>query len=400
MWGLTSEVAFAATIRRRYFVFAAMLWVVAVTVAAEPVPAMVTARQNAEPSPAVSYRNAAESLAQVDERDRDRAAILSAYHPLLLSSILVVGSLAYDDVQTPFERRRGVLGGAACYFALAAALYAPVRLVGVIGEDFAEGDVARLRARGIDLAGLERRRGRSFRWFGRYDYDLSTAETLNTDLGVFADWRPAVPPAFADSDFVFLANIDPEIQLEVLGQVGSPAVVALDTMNFWIDHKRDALAAVMSRVDIVSVNEAEARQFCQTFSIIRAAREILALGPRALVVKRGEYGATLFTRESAFWAPAFPLEKIQDPTGAGDAFAGGMLGHLAGTGRLDEHELRRAVIHGAVCASFAVERFSVDGIEAITRESAGERYRALRELVTIGAEAVADADPFAPAAPR
>jgi sugar/nucleoside kinase (ribokinase family) len=308
----------------------------------------------------------------------------------------VVGSLAYDDVQTPFERHRRVLGGAASYFAFAASLYAPVRLVGVVGTDFDEADLSRLRAKGVDVSGVERREGRSFHWQGRYDYDLGNAETLATDLGVFGDWKPSLPERFLDSPFVFLANIDPDIQLALLEQVRGRATVVLDTMNFWIDHKREALARVVEKADLVSVNEAEARQFVRTFSIVRAAREILALGPRALIVKRGEYGATLFTRSGSFWAPAYPLEKIQDPTGAGDSFAGGFLGHLARCGAVDDHELRRAVIHGIVCASFAVERFSVDGIEALDRETAVARYRSLRELVTIGAEAVADADPFAP----
>ena len=305
-----------------------------------------------------------------------------------------MGSLAYDDIQTPFERRRDVLGGAACYFALAASLYAPVRLVGVVGDDFREDDIARLARRRVDLAGLERRPGRSFRWLGRYDYDLSTAETLNTDLGVFADWRPHVPPAFRDSPFVFLANIDPEIQLAVLDQVARPRLVVMDSMNYWLEYKHDAVAAVMARVDVVSLNEAEVRQFARTFSILRAATEILAQGPRALVVKRGEHGSVLFTRGSSFWSPAFPLDKIQDPTGAGDSFAGGFLGHLARCGGSDDADLRRSVVHGTVSASFAVERFGVEGIEAMTREAVVERYHALRELVAIGAAAVSEPDPF------
>ena len=309
----------------------------------------------------------------------------------MTASILVVGSIAYDDVQTPFERRRGVLGGAASYFALAASLYAPVRLVGVIGEDFRDEDVARLASRDIDLEGLERRPGRSFHWVGRYDYDMAAAETLATDLGVFADWRPRVPARFADTPFVFLANIDPDIQLSLVEQVHAPKALVLDTMNYWIDYKRESLARAISRVDVVSLNESEARQFCRTFSIVRAAREILELGPRALVVKRGEYGATLFTKDETFWAPAYPLEKIQDPTGAGDSFAGGFIGHLARVGSLTPDELRRAVIHGTVCASFAVETFSVDGIAAATRERIAQRYRAIRKLVTIEADALASA---------
>lgn len=310
-------------------------------------------------------------------------------------TILVVGSLAYDDVQTPFERRRRVLGGAACYFSLAASLYAPVRLVGVVGDDFEQSDIDRVARKGVDVSGIERRPGRSFHWSGRYDYELGAAETLATDLGVFGTWEPRIPEAFRDSDFVFLANIHPVIQLDVLDQVRRPKLVALDSMNLWIDTQRDALAKVMSRVDVVSLNEAEVRQFGRTFSILRGAREILELGPRALIVKRGEYGAVLFTKGSSFWAPAYPLEKIQDPTGAGDAFAGGLVGYLASCGTPDDAHLRRALIHGVVCASFAVEKFSVEGVEQLTRERAAERYRSLRDLVTIGAEAVAEDDPFA-----
>ncbi|HJW49352.1 MAG TPA: PfkB family carbohydrate kinase [Candidatus Limnocylindria bacterium] len=300
-----------------------------------------------------------------------------------MANILVVGSLAYDDVQTPVEHRTNVLGGAASYFAIAARLYAPVRLVGVIGDDFLEKDVERLRARGIDLAGLERRPGKSFRWLGKYDYAMNTAETINTELGVFADWKPRVPEQFADSEFVFLANIDPEIQLATLRSVRAPKAIALDTMNYWIDHKRDALLEVLSHVDIVSVNETEARQLCGTVSVPKAARDILAYGPRAVVVKRGEYGSVLFTRNFSFWSPAFPFDEITDPTGAGDSFAGGFLGHLAESGAVDDRALRRATLHGTVCASFAVERFSVDGIEAATPEDVAGRYRLLQELVKV-----------------
>ena len=296
--------------------------------------------------------------------------------------ILVVGSLAYDDVQTPYERRRDVLGGAASYFSLAARLYAPVRLMGVVGDDFRESDLERLKKRGVDIAGVERVKGRSFRWLGRYDHDLVTAETINTDLGVFGDWDPEVPAAFTDSEFVFLANILPEIQLRMLEQVRAPVVVALDTMNYWIERKRDALTKVMSRVDIVTINEAEARQFCGTHNVIRAARQILALGPRAVVIKRAEYGALLLTKDRIFWTPAYPLEEVRDPTGAGDAFAGGLLGYLAQSGTVDDRTLCRAVLHGTVCASFAVEQFSVDGIEQADQTGVEARVRELQTLVS------------------
>ena len=296
--------------------------------------------------------------------------------------ILVVGSLAYDDVHTPYDSRRDVLGGAASYFSLAACLYAPVRLMGVVGDDFRANDLERLRRKGIDLAGVEHAKGRSFRWLGRYDHDLAAAETINTDLGVFGDWEPTVPPSFADSEFVFLANILPEIQRRMLDQVRRPKAVALDTMNYWIERRRDALADVMTRVDIVTVNEAEARQFCGTHSVLKAARQILALGPRAVIIKRAEYGALLLTADRVFWTPAYPLEEVRDPTGAGDAFAGGLLGHIARAGKLDDRTLCRAVLHGTVCASFAVEEFSVDGIERADLGAVERRVGELEALVT------------------
>lgn len=298
------------------------------------------------------------------------------------SHILVVGSLAYDDVHTPYDSRRDVLGGAASYFSLAACLYAPVRLMGVVGDDFRESDLERLRKKGIDLAGVDHAKGRSFRWLGRYDHDLATAETINTDLGVFGDWEPAVPPAFADSEFVFLANILPEIQRRMLDQVRKPKAIALDTMNYWIERRRDALADVMTRVDIVTVNEAEARQFCGTHNVLKAARQILALGPRAVVIKRAEYGALLLTADRIFWTPAYPLDEVRDPTGAGDAFAGGLLGHLARADQLDDRTLCQAVLHGTVCASFAVETFSVDGIERADLAAVERRVGELQALVT------------------
>jgi len=298
------------------------------------------------------------------------------------SHILVVGSLAYDDVHTPYDSRREVLGGAASYFSLAARLYAPVRLMGVVGDDFRASDLDRLRAKGIDLDGVEHAKGRSFRWLGKYDHDLATAETINTDLGVFGDWEPMVPPAFVDSEFVFLANILPEIQGRMLDQVRAPKAIALDTMNYWIERRRDALASVMARVDIVTVNEAEARQFCGTHNVLRAAREIQALGPRAVVIKRAEYGALLLTADRIFWTPAYPLDEVRDPTGAGDAFAGGLLGHLAESGKLDDRTLCRAVLHGTVCASFAVEDFSVDGIERADMAGVERRVRELEALVS------------------
>jgi sugar/nucleoside kinase (ribokinase family) len=287
-------------------------------------------------------------------------------------------------VETPFASRTEVLGGAASYFALAASLYAPVRMVGVVGDDFAEGHLERFRRRRIDTSGVERKSGRSFRWLGRYDYGLNAAETINTDLGVFGDWEPRVPAHFADSELVFLANIHPEIQLRTLEQVTARRIVALDTMNYWIDKERAALERVMAKVDVVSINEAEVRQLSGTHSVFRAARKVLELGPRAVVVKRAEYGALLLTRERAFWTPAYPLEDVRDPTGAGDAFAGGFVGHLATCAEIDDAALRQAMLHGTVCASFAVEDFSVDGMERADRNAIETRVRDLASLATVG----------------
>ncbi|MBI2320701.1 MAG: sugar kinase, partial [Chloroflexi bacterium] len=263
-------------------------------------------------------------------------------------SILVVGSVALDTVETPFGRVEEALGGSAVYFSLAARLYAPVRLVAVVGEDFPAEHVALLHQHGVDVAGLERAAGPTFRWSGRYDFDLNSAETLDTQLNVFASFHPKMPPAYGDSEFLFMANIDPDLQREVLQQVPDTKLRALDTMNFWITSKPEQLASAMSLVDIVLMNEAEARQFAGTHSLLRAARRILELGPRALIVKKGEYGAVLFSEYGYFVAPAYPLEDVRDPTGAGDSFAGGFLGFLARAGEITPRTLKQAIIHGSV----------------------------------------------------
>ena len=298
-------------------------------------------------------------------------------------SILVVGSLAYDDVHTPTEHRTGVLGGAASYFAVAAARYAPVRLVGVVGDDFVEADVRRIAAAGVDLQGLERRAGRSFRWLGRYDDAFGAAETINTDLGVFAGWRPVVPAAYRDSEYVFLANIDPEIQLAVREQLPDARFVALDSMNYWITQKRDALLRVIARVDLVCLNEAEIRQLWGRPDIAAGAQELLALGPRAVVVKRAEHGATLYTPEGMFWCPAYPVRRVVDPTGAGDTFAGGVVGELARAAATGGTALRRAIVEGTVSASFAVESFSIDRLAVATGAEAAARCAELAALVAV-----------------
>ena len=295
-------------------------------------------------------------------------------------SLLVVGSVALDTVETPFGRAEDALGGSATFFSAAASLLHPVQLVGVIGDDYPTGSLQFLADRGVDLAGLEQAPGESFRWSGVYSYDLNSRETLETRLGVFADFSPKIPEQFRDADWVFLGNIDPELQINVLEQVHQPRFVACDTMNLWIEIKRQRLMDLLQRVDLLMVNDSEARQLAGTANLSKAARWILDRGPRYLIIKKGEHGAILFTPGSVFFAPGYPLEEVFDPTGAGDAFAGGFMGHLARSGGLEEGDLRRAVIYGSVLGSFAVERFSIDRFRDLTLEEVEERVRAFREM--------------------
>ncbi|MBW3631340.1 MAG: sugar kinase, partial [Gemmatimonadetes bacterium] len=248
-------------------------------------------------------------------------------------SLLVVGSVALDTVETPFGRAQDALGGSATFFAAAASWFCPVRLVGVIGDDFPAGSLDFLAEREVDLSGLEKAAGKSFRWAGVYNYDLSSRETLETRLGVFADFAPRIPDSFGDTEWVFLGNIDPELQIDVLKQIQKPRLVACDTMNFWIGGKRDTLLELLKEVDLLLVNDSEARELSGDFNLARAARWIQARGPRYVIIKKGEHGAILFTPDSVFFAPGFPLDEVFDPTGAGDAFAGGLMGYLARCGK-------------------------------------------------------------------
>ncbi len=297
-------------------------------------------------------------------------------------SLVVVGSMALDTVRTPFGEAREVLGGAATYFALAASNYTRVQVVAVVGEDFPEEHLDLLRQRNIDVSGVQRRPGRTFRWTGEYDYDLNTAHTLDTQLGVFADFHPRLPDHYRDAEFVFLANIDPRLQLEVLRQMRAPRLRALDSMNFWIDSRRAELTEAIANVDIVLLNEGEVRQYAATYNLYVAARRMLELGPTALVVKKGEHGAVLVSNGGVFVAPAFPLESVLDPTGAGDSFAGGFLGYLAGVGDVSLASIKRAMIHGSAVASFAVEEFSVSRLVRLRPEELQERYDQFRDLTS------------------
>lgn len=295
-------------------------------------------------------------------------------------SLLVVGSVALDTVETPFGRAEDALGGSATFFAAAASLFCPVQLVGVVGDDYPMEELRFLGERGVDLGGLERAPGESFRWSGVYSYDLNSRETLETRLGVFAEFSPKIPDGFRSAEWVFLGNIDPELQLRVLEQVEQPKFVACDTMNLWIDIKRDALVQLLGRVDLLLVNDSEARQLSGDHNLARAARWIQDRGPRYVIIKKGEHGAILFTPESVFFAPGYPLEDVFDPTGAGDAFAGGFMGHLAQCGRDGDGNLRRAVIYGSALGSFACERFSVDRLKDVSPEEIEDRVRQFREM--------------------
>jgi len=296
---------------------------------------------------------------------------------------LVVGSIAIDSVQTPFGRADDALGGTAVYFSTAASILTDVQLVGVVGADFPDHGTAMLRDRGVDLAGLQRRDGKTFRWSGEYDYDMNVAHTLDTQLNVFETFHPLIPEHYRDADFVFLGNIDPVLQLEVLKQVRRPRLTALDTMNFWIDGHRDSLTRVIERVDALLINEGEIRQFTGQHNVLAAARKIQQLGPRIVVVKRGEYGSILFADDDVFLAPAFPTYEVRDTTGAGDSFAGGFIGYLDRAGSTALNDLRAAVVHGTVMASFTVEDFSVNGLLRATTGSLAERHRSLAGMTRI-----------------
>ena len=295
-------------------------------------------------------------------------------------SLLVVGSVALDDIEAPAGSAKGVLGGAASYFGVAASLFVPVRVVAVVGDDFPEEHVRFLASKGLDLAGLERVPGRTFRWGGRYRASLNERDTLFTELGVFEHFDPKIPAAYRDSEWVFLANIQPTLQRGVLEQTRAPHFSAMDTMNFWITGARAELAKTLARVQGLVINDEEARQLTGEANLVRAADAIRALGPRVVIVKRGEHGALLFDEEGIFAAPAFPLREVRDPTGAGDAFAGGLMGALASDGRVDTDSLRRAMIYGSVLASFCVERFSLDRLRELTRAEVDARFEDFRRL--------------------
>jgi len=295
-------------------------------------------------------------------------------------SIVVVGSVAYDTIETQQGRADDVLGGSTSYFALAARFFSPVSIVGAVGADFRAEDMRLFTERNIDVRGLERRDGLTMRWHGRYHEDMNKRDTLGLALNVFSDFAPELLPDQRRADYVFLGNIAPELQSRVLSQVQSPKVVAADTMNHWIENERPALMRLLAGVNILTLNDDEARMLSGEHNLVRAGRAILKMGPDTVLVKRGEYGVLQFSSGAMFAVPAYPLEEVIDPSGAGDTFAGGFMGFLARHGRVTEPILRTAVVYGSVLASFVVERFSLERLVTLTWEEIDQRYRAFIEL--------------------
>lgn len=302
-------------------------------------------------------------------------------------SIVVVGSVAFDSLKTPFGQRDKILGGAATYFSLSASYFTDVRVVAVVGDDFTADDEAVMTKRGVDTRGIQRADGKTFFWKGEYGENVNEAKTLDTQLNVFEKFDPQIPAEYFDSDYLFLANIDPVLQIRVRDNMKSVKLVGGDTMNYWIKDHRQNLGEMLKRVDVLLINDTEAKMLAGDSSLPRAAKKVLELGPRALVIKHGEYGATIFFRDGQFAgghhpfrAPALPLDEVRDPTGAGDSFAGGFMGYIASQGEVSRSVLKHAMFYGSVMGSFSVERFGTERLQSLTREEIDERFNIFREL--------------------
>lgn len=295
-------------------------------------------------------------------------------------SLLAVGSVALDSVETPFGQKEDVLGGSATFFATSASFFTRTRIVAVVGDDFPKEHLEFLQSRGVDLEGVTTEKGRTFRWKGKYTWQLNEAQTLDTQLNVFQSFKPKLPESYRDAEYVFLGNIHPELQAEVVDQVRAPKLVAADTMNFWIQGSLPSLKKTLKRVNLLFVNDAEARQIAGEHNVVKAARAILQMGPTRVIIKRGEYGALFFDGEQIFSCPAFPVTEVFDPTGAGDSFAGGFMGYVATRGALDHETLRRAMVFGSVMASFNVEKFSLERLREISRADIDRRYGEFKRL--------------------
>jgi sugar/nucleoside kinase (ribokinase family) len=295
-------------------------------------------------------------------------------------SVLVVGTVAFDSIETPFGSAERVLGGSASYFALGASFFAPVRIVGVVGKDFPQDYLDLFTERKIDIDGIKREQGDTFHWRGRYHEDINQRDTIELHLNVLAGFVPELPDHYRDAEYVFLGNIDPSMQMEVLNQIRSLKLVVCDTMDHWISESQEELKKVLRRIEILVVNDSEARQLSGYDNIVKAARAILRMGPKMVLIKRGEYGVLQFSDSSVFATPAYPLEEVFDPTGAGDSFAGGLMGHLARTGDGSDGGLRRAIVYGSVVASFTVEDFGVKRLTSVSLPEIEERYRRFVQL--------------------
>ena len=298
-----------------------------------------------------------------------------------MASLVIVGSVALDTVKTPFGQVKDALGGAATYSSYAASFFSKPGIVGVVGSDFPEKHLRLLQKQGVDTSGVAvGKSGKTFRWEGYYEYDMNEAKTVKTELGVFASFKPQLPASYKDAEYVFLANIDPELQLDVLQQVRKPKLVLLDTMNYWINNKKRQLLEVVKKADILLLNDSEARQLFETPNLVKAAASALKLGPKFVIIKKGEHGALLFSDGSHFSAPGYPLEAIRDPTGCGDSFAGALIGYLAGKKSSDEKKLRKAIIYGSVVASFNAEDFSLERMKRLTKGDIEKRYKEFERI--------------------
>lgn len=289
-------------------------------------------------------------------------------------SLLIAGSIALDDLKTPFGERKRVLGGSAVHASVSASFYCPARILGIAGEDFPKEHIDFLSERNIDVSGLEISKGATFHWEGFYEYDMNQANTLKTDLNVLMNFNPILSPEYKESKYIFLANLDPEIQINILKQINSPKLVVLDTMNFWIENKKEALCEAIKKIDVILLNDMEARQFCRMPNLIAAAKNILKLGVKYVIIKKGEHGALLFSKDFIFSAPSYPQENLVDPTGAGDTFAGGFIGYLAKNNDLSEQNIKQAVIIGSVMASFNVENFSLERMKTLKKKEIYHRF--------------------------
>ena len=300
-----------------------------------------------------------------------------------MNSILIVGSIALDSLKTPFGEKEDILGGSVSYASVAASLFSPINIIGVVGQDFPPHHIDLYKSKNIDLRGLEFKEGKTFRWSGYYEYDMNQAHTINTELNVFADFEPVLTEEYKESNFVFLANIHPLLQLNVLNQVQKGSFVMADTMNLWISTTREELLEVIKGVNLMLLNEGEARQLCNTPNLINAANQILEMGPEYVIIKKGEHGALLFTREGEiFSSPAYPLESIKDPTGAGDTFAGGFIGYLAQGKEINSCNLRRAIVVGSALASFTTEDFGLERLKNVNCTDLNNRYCEFERLTS------------------